>query len=757
MLSSLHSFTPPQSSEKPKSLPLINTYLFSHPSSLLLELCSNTRELHQFLSLITKRGLSIEPIIQSKLVALFSRFGSLKEASLVFSSIETKTEELYHSILNGHCHHSSLEEALCFFSLMRQAQVRPSAYNFSYLLRACGDNADLRRGREIHSQLISNGFGSHVYAMTAVANMYAKCSRIKDARKMFDRMPKRDLVAWNAVIAGYAQNGLSIDALEFVSRMQEDRMRPDPITLVSALPACADTKSLKVGKSIHGFAIRAGFEQLSGDAEEAMRLYKSMLAKGIKPTDASVLAALNACIELADLEEGRQIHELSLSIGLGSNVSVMNSLITMYSKCKRPDLAAKVFEGLRAKTRVSWNAMVLGYSQNKCADDALRLFSKMQSENIKPDSFTLVSVIPAVSDMSLLRRAKWIHGYAMRMCLDGDIFVATALVDMYAKCGGIALARKLFDLMVDRHVTTWNAMIDGYGTHGFAKEALELFKTMKRSSIQPNDVTFLCVLSACSHAGLVNEGKLHFESMKKDYMLGPAMDHYGTMVDLLGRAGRLDEAWNFIERMPLQPSISVYGAMLGACKIHKNVRLAEVAAERLFQLEPDEGGYHVLLANIYSSCSMWEEVARVRRLMEKQGLQKTPGWTSIELHSKVHKFYSGSTNHPQSMKIYARLKKLMEEIRDIGYVPDTESSHDVEDEVQVQLLASHSEKLAIAFGLISSRPGTMIQIKKNLRVCRDCHTATKFISQVTGREIIVRDMQRFHHFKDGRCSCGDYW
>nr|UPT48928.1 pentatricopeptide repeat protein AaPPR1099 [Agave angustifolia] len=229
------------------------------------------------------------------------------------------------------------------------------------------------------------------------------------------------------------------------------------------------------------------------------------------------------------------------------------------------------------------------------------------------------------------------------------------------------------------------------------------------------------------------------------------------MVDLLGRAGKLDEAWNFIKRMPIEPSISVYGAMLGACKIHKNVQLGEAAAQRLFELEPDEGGYHVLLANIYAACSMWEDVARVRKLMETKELKKTPGCSFIEFQNKVHTFYSGSTNHPQSKKIYARLKRLIEEIRDVGYVPASESIHDDEDDVRVQLLASHSEKLAITFGLINTSPGATIQIKKNLRVCRDCHTATKFISQVTGREIIVRDMQRFHHFKDGRCSCGDYW
>ncbi|URD90871.1 Pentatricopeptide repeat-containing protein [Musa troglodytarum] len=554
--------------------------------------------------------------------------------------------------------------------------------------------------REIHSQLIASGFGSNVFAMTAVVNMYAKCRRIEEARRMFDRMPERDLVAWNAIVAGYAQNGMAERALEMVIRLQKDGRKPDSVTLVSALPACANVGSLKIGKTVHAFAMKAGFDSL---------------------------------------------------------VNVSTALVDMYSKCKRIDLAEEVFENMPVKSLVSWNAMILGYAQNDRVEDALRLFNKMQRETVMPDSFTMVSVIPVLADISVLKQAKWIHGFAIRLCLDKNIFVMTALVDLYAKCGSVRVARRLFDAMEERHVTTWNAMIDGYGTNGFGKSAIDLFEQMKRSSVKPNDITFLSVLSACGHSGLVQEGKKYFAGMKEDYGLEPNMDHYGCMVDLLGRAGRLHEAWDFIQKMPISPGISVYGAMLGACKIHKNVKLGEEAAQRLFELEPDEGGYHVLLANIYAAASMWEDVARVRTMMEKKGLQKTPGYSSIDLKNEMHTFYSGSTDHPQSQKIYTRLARLIDEIKAVGYVPDGDSLHDVEEDVKEQLLGTHSEKLAIAFGLINTTPGTSLQIRKNLRVCNDCHEATKFISQVTGREIIVRDMQRFHHFKNGQCSCGDYW
>ncbi|KAL6011204.1 hypothetical protein ACLOJK_001649 [Asimina triloba] len=699
------SFSPPNHHPLPPPKSFLSPPLFSQSSPLLLELCSDIKELHQLLSPIIKSGLSTHHPVQTKLVSLFSKFGHLHHATLVFDRVDCKIDESYHAILKGHARQSHIEDGLSFFTRMKLSDVRPVVYNFTYLLKNCGDNSELKRGREIHSQLVAHGFESNMFAMTAAMNMYAKCGQLDDARKMFDRMPQKDLTAWNAIVAGHAQNGLAREALELLYLMQEEGEKPDSITLVTVLPACADIGSLRFGRSIHGYAIRAGFESLvnvstaltdmyskceairigrlvfdrmqirnvvswnsiidgytqSGDAEEAMKMFKNMLDKGIKPTNVTIMAALQACGELGDLEQGEYIHELLIQIGLESDDSVMNSLITMYSKCKRVDTAARIFENMTDRNLVSWNAMILGFAQNGHSKDALNLFSTMQQLNVKPDSFTLVSVIPAVADVSVLRQGKWVHGFAIRSCLEKNVFVMTALVDMYAKCGGVHIARKLFNTMHEPHVTTWNAMIDGYGTHGFGEAAVELFEEMRKSPIKPNDVSFLCVLSACSHSGFVDEGRRHFISMKQDYGIEPSMDHYGSMVDILGRAGKLDEAWDFIQKMPIEPGISIFGAMLGACKIHQNVELGEKAARRLFELEPQDAGYHVLLANIYATASMWDDVAKV-----------------------------------------------------IGYVPDTNSIHDVEDDVKEQLLNSHSERLAIVFGLINTSPGTTIQIRKNL-------------------------------------------
>lgn len=704
-------------------------------------------------------------------------------------------------MLKGYAKFSSLDDAVSFLIRMRYDDVAPVVYNYTYLLKVCGDVGEIRRGKEIHGQLIVNGFSLDLFAMTGVVNMYAKCGQIEEAYKMFDRMPERDLVSWNTIVAGFAQNGFAELALDLVTRMHEEGRRGDFITIVSILPAVANVGSLRIGKAVHGYAMRAGFDSIvnvstalvdmyakcgrvetsrlvfdgmksrnvvswnsmiaayveGGNPEEAMRIFQKMLDQGVEPTNVTIMEALHACADLGDLERGIFVHKLLDQLKLGTDVSMTNSLISMYSKCKKVDRAADIFSKLQGKTLVSWNAMILGYAQNGRVNEALNYFCKMRSKNIKPDSFTMVSVIPALAELSVIRHAKWIHALVIRSCFEKNVFVMTALIDMYAKCGAVGTARALFDMMNERHVTTWNVMIDGYGTHGLGKAAVELFNKMLEGPTKPNDITFLCAISACSHSGLVEEGIHYFTSMKKDYGIEPVMDHYGAMVDLLGRAGRLNEAWDFIQKMPIEPGITVFGAMLGACKIHKNVELGEKAANRLFELDPDEGGYHVLLANIYAAASMWDKLAKVRTIMEKKGLQKTPGCSLVELKNEVHSFYSGSTSHPQSKRIYTFLETLIDEIKAAGYVPDTNSIHDVEDYVQENLLSSHSEKLAIAFGLLNSSPGSTIHIRKNLRVCGDCHNATKYISLVTGCEIIVRDMHRFHCFKNGVCSCGDYW
>lgn len=344
------------------------------------------------------------------------------------------------------------------------------------------------------------------------------------------------------------------------------------------------------------------------------------------------------------------------------------------------------------------------------------------------------------------------------MSLEENVFVGTSVIDMYCKCGRVGMARKAFNRMKEKNIKSWTAMLAGYGMHGQAREALEVFDEMQNAGVKPNYITFVSVLAACSHAGLVKEGWHWFNAMTAKFNIIPGVEHYGCMVDLLGRAGHLNEAYDLIKGMKVNPDFIVWGALLGACRIHKNVELGEISARMLFELDPKNCGYYVLLSNIYADAGRWDDVDRLRVMMKKRGLVKPPGYSLVELKGQIHVFLVGDKEHPRHEEIYVYLETLSVKMQETGYVPDTTSVlHDVDQEEKETVLRVHSEKLAVAFGIMNTAQGTTIQVIKNLRVCGDCHTAIKFISKIVSREIVVRDSNRFHHFKDGFCSCGDYW
>lgn len=344
------------------------------------------------------------------------------------------------------------------------------------------------------------------------------------------------------------------------------------------------------------------------------------------------------------------------------------------------------------------------------------------------------------------------------MNLEDNVYVATSMIDMYCKCGRLRTARNAFNRMKEKNVKSWSALIAGYGMHGRAMEALQVFYEMNLAGVKPNYITFVSVLAACSHAGLLDEGWYWFKAMEPRYCIQPGVEHYACMVDLLGRAGFLAKAYNLIEEMKVTPDFVVWGSLLAACRMHKNVELGEIAARNLFELDSTNCGYYVLLSNIYADAGRWEDVDKMRILMKNRGLSKPPGFSLLELKGRVHVFLVGDREHPQHEKIYAYLEELSVKLQIAGYVPNmTSDLHDVEEEEKGLTLRVHSEKLAVAFGVMNSVPGSTIQVIKNLRICGDCHTTIKLIANIVNREIVVRDAKRFHHFKDGLCSCGDYW
>eukprot|EP01018_Ginkgo_biloba_P030291 Gb_23126 [translate_table: standard] len=783
-----------------RSMPVdSNTY------ASLLEACTNMKtstEGRQVQARILVNGLEENEFLAAKLVNMYAICGNIVDARLVFDKIYKPNVFVWNIMIRGYAWNGPCEEAIALYSQMQQEGIHPNNFTFPFLLKACAGLSAIEDGMEIHYDIIRSGFESDVFVGSALIDMYAKCGRVDDAQKVFDKMPVRDVVSWNAVIAGYAQNGHANKALTLFNQMQLADVKPSSVTMASVLPACAHLTALQQGKCIHDIVTRSGFESdvsvgtalidmyakcgsiaiarklfdrmskrnaiswtamiagyaQNGCAHEGLVLFHRMQLAEVIPNTGTMVSVIRACAHLAILQQGKWIHAYAIRSGFDSDVSVGNSLVAMYAKCASVEIARQFFDKMSKRDVISWNAMIAGYTQNGHANEGLTLFQQMQLESVKPDLTTMVSVLPACAHLAALQQGKLNHAYILRKGFESDISVMNALIDVYAKCGNIDLARHLFDKMTTRDVISWNVMIAGYGIHGHSEDALALFTQLQQTGAKPDHITFICVLSACSHAGLVHEGWKYFACMNQDYFIKPMVEHYVCMVDLLGRAGNLNEALELIERMPFEPVAGVWGALLGACRIHCNVELGEHVAQCLLDLEPNDTGNYILLSNIYASAGRWDGVAKVRSMLKDRGLKKSPGCSWIEIKNRVHAFLGGDRSHPQSEEIYAMLERLIGQMKKAGYVPDTSFVlHDVEEEEKEYILCTHSEKLAIAFGIIETSPGTSIQITKNLRVCGDCHTAIKFISKIVRREILLRDLNRFHRFKDGLCSCGDYW
>ncbi|KAL6840557.1 hypothetical protein ACP4OV_030367 [Aristida adscensionis] len=422
------------------------------------------------------------------------------------------------------------------------------------------------------------------------------------------------------------------------------------------------------------------------------------------------------------------------------------------------DAARELFDGMPHRDHVAWNAMIAGYVHVGRSREALRLFDEMQKAGATIGEATLVSVLTACGQIGALDRGRWVHRFVSNHGMRVSVTLGTALVDMYSKCGAVAMAMEVFERMGERNVYTWTSAVSGLAMNGMGTECLELFKRMESAGIQPNGVTFVAVLRGCSMAGLVDEGRACFDSMKEKHGVDPWLEHYGCMVDLYGRSGRIDDAINFINAMPVEPHEGVWGALLNASRIHNNVDLGKYAMEKLMEIESENDAGHVLLSNIYAESQNWKGVSRIRGMMKAKGVKKVPGWSAIEVDGKVHEFFVGAKSHPRYNEIEMMLDEMSRRLRLHGYIANTnEVLFDIEEEEKEGAISLHSEKLALAFGLITLPEGVEIRIVKNLRVCKDCHDYTKMISKVFNREIVMRDRNRFHHFKNGACSCKDYW
>ncbi|KAF5206888.1 Pentatricopeptide repeat [Thalictrum thalictroides] len=637
----------------------------------------------------------------SSTISFLVKFGRIDEARIIFDKLLDRDVVCWNSMIGGYVQVSSFDMAFDMFFDMQACGMRPSPVTITGLIQACIGIGSLRHGKCIHG--LSNGFGiCDILVVTSLIDMYGKLGDIESASQLFNRMPARNLVSWNTMLSGYVQNGM---------------------------------------------------------VSEAFALFRELLLIGRGFDSGTMASLLQGCAQLSSLDNGKVLHGSVLRRGLQSNIIVTTALVDLYAKSGALNLASSVFYAMKEKNVISWTAMLMGLVQNGHTEEAFRIFSLMQEERVDANAVTFVSLIHACAYTGSLKKGRCIHAYLTRQGFALDEILTTSLIDMYGKCGKLESCTRVFEIgVISRDVVLYNSLITSYSIHGHGHLAVSLYRRMKEESITPNQSTFVSLLSACSHSGLVEDGLDLFHTMHREHGILPNTKHYACLVDLLSRAGQLEEAEAFIEQMPFEPDSAVFEALLSGCQMHKNINIGIKTADKLLSLDAMNPGIYVVLSNIYAEEGRWIEVDYVRDLMRKRGLRKTPGYSMIEVANMVHTFLAGDDSHPYWDEIYPMLEDLRKQIEDSGYVPDTRCVlRDVDEKMKVRLLWGHSERLAIAFGLISTPPGSLIRITKNLRVCRDCHTVTKYISNIVRREIIVRDVNRFHHFIDGKCSCGDYW
>ncbi|CAN6459708.1 unnamed protein product [Victoria cruziana] len=693
---------------------------------------------------VFKLGLSDDFFLSSQLLHMYTSCGEMGDAEFIFDNEPQPNLFFWNVMVRGYCDRGCHGDVVRLCEEMLVDGQTPNNFAYPFVLKACSALGCVGFGRGIHGLVLKTGFATDVFVSSALLDMYAKFGRVGDARKLFDRMPERNVVTWNSMVAGYAQDGDWNQALCLIMRMEGDGKAPSVITWNSLIagsvrngdgvmafeflrlmrrasmrPNSATIKSLGVvnlatwmlvhGKEIHAFVIRMGmdsdhticsvlvamylehkhFEYASrifdrshvsrpelwhkmiagcvdaGKMLDAFSIFRRMLKEGEKPNRVSITLLLPYCSN----GEAREIHAYAYRNGLEMDVSINNALIATYSKVGEFEMSRRVFAEMPEKDVVSWNAVVSSSVRNRDLDQALKLFHCMHSEHVWPDEYTSSSVLHICGQFAALQQGAAIHGCIVRRGFCDDHIVGNALIDMYAKCGCLEDALRLFDEMLVKDRVTWNTLISCYGVSSQPERAILLFEQMLNEGWKPNRVTFIAVLSACSRAGLVDKSVFYFDTMTGVYGIRPDREHYGCIVDALGRAGWLDQAFQLIKSMPMEPDGYIWGALLGACRIHGNLELAEVAAEHLVEMWPENSGYHVLLSNVYAEAGRWHDAARIRASMKENLVKKFPGCSWIEIGERIHTFFTSDKSHKQSEEIYTALEQLTAQLKTVNWIP----------------------------------------------------------------------------------------
>ncbi|KAF8410759.1 hypothetical protein HHK36_003296 [Tetracentron sinense] len=685
----------------------------AHTFPSLLKACTSLGLLSHGLLIhqrITITGYSSDAYIACSLLNMYAKFGYTHHARKVFDIMPKRSVVPWTAIINCYSQMGDVDLAFSMYIQMQYEGISPNSVTILSLLSGVSELTQLQC---LHACVIRYGFESDLVLVNSLLNVYGRCGRVETACNLFESMDRRDIVSWNSIVSGYAQNGNIRESVELLNRMKTEGTEPDRQTFGFVVSAIATLSKLELGKLVHGQIITAGFESdahietaltimylkcgnvkdafrmfeqipdkdviswtamISGlvqndNVNEALNVFRWMLKLRVMPSTVTISSALAACAQLGSFDQGTSIHGYIVRQRMQVDIAAQNSLITMYAKCGNLKQSWAVFERMGDKDVISWNAIVSGYALNGILDKSLILFNEMKMANQRPDSITVVSILQACASLGALHQGKWIHNFVIKNRVGPRISVDTALIDMYSKCGDINTAQKCFNEMPRQDVISWSTIIAGYGSHGKGETALRLYSEFLRSGIKPNHVTFLSILSACSHSGLVLQGLRIFQSMTQNFGVEPKLEHRACIVDLLSRAGMVQEAYSFFKTMFPEPTIDVLGILLDACRTNRNVELGNVIAGEILNLKPENAENYVQLAHSYASMSRWDGVGEVWTQMRLLGLKKVPGWSFLELHGTITTFFVDHTSHPQYEEIMSMLKILGKEMTHERYPP----------------------------------------------------------------------------------------
>ncbi|XP_051132004.1 pentatricopeptide repeat-containing protein At4g35130, chloroplastic [Andrographis paniculata] len=752
---------------------------------------------------IRRLDCSVSPI---KKLLSYLKSDCLENALQLFDEMTKPNTFVWNVMIRALVDSELFEKAIEYYYRMQNEDIKPDHFTFPFVIKACTGMFSLKEGQKVHSAVIKFGLDSDVYISNALIVMYAKAGRVEDSEKVFKHMSVRDAVSWNSMIFGYVSVGDGWNSLFYFRKMQEHQMEVDRFSYVGALIACSIECHLRGGKEIFCQVLRNGHELDSmirsslidmfgkcgevylaenlffGVSETNVVVWNAMIGAYVSndrclesfsclrkmqrdhrvaPDVVTLINTLPACSKVKALSHGKAIHGYAIRRGFSSHVVLETALVDMYGKCDEVALSECLFNSMKERNLVTWNAMIGAYVQNSRNIEAVEMFRILLRESCLPDEWTFASILAAYAEIALPKEGQQVHGYVIKSGTSYGTLVSNSIIHMYAKSGDLESARKVFDRIVFKDVITWNTIIMSYAIHGFGECCFRLFEGMMNDGIGPNAITFVALLTACSVAGFVDEGWAYFHSMKNDYGIKPGIEHYGCILDLLGRSGELDRARRFIEEIPVAPTHRIWGSLLVASRHYKNIELAEMAASHLSTaIDTDNIGSYILLSNLYAEVGRWEDVERIKSLMKERGLERTIGRSIVEYRGRIYEFKNHDRSKIESGIVYDVLDVVLkrigkEEDRNVRGMTKFKPRDVIKKREGSP--AWHSVRLAICFGLIGSAVGKPVVVRKNVRMCESCHVVAKKMSEVLNREIVVDDSKTYHHFNSGRCSCGDWW